>query len=63
VPWALAWAEEQQLIAMEQEARMREMGGDVLTGGAAHEAGEGNTADRVGAALGRDGAAAARPAL
>lgn len=64
VPWALAWAEEQNMIAMEQEVRMREMGGDVLTGGGGGREGEPATAERVGQALGREGgAAAARPAL
>lgn len=29
VPWALAWSEEQQVIEMEKEMKMREMGGDV----------------------------------
>jgi import receptor subunit TOM22 len=29
VPWALAFAEEQQLVEMEKEMRMREMGGEV----------------------------------
>lgn len=29
VPWALAFAEEQQLVEMEKEMRMREMGSDV----------------------------------
>lgn len=29
VPWTLAWAEEQQVIEMEKEMKMREMGGDV----------------------------------
>ena len=66
VPWALAWAEEQNVIAMEQEARMREMGGELLTsGGGSGREGEQATAERVGQALGREGgaAAAARPAL
>ncbi len=49
VPYALAYAEEQNLIAMEREQQMREMGGELLTAG-----GEGaeSTADRVGAAIG-----------
>ncbi|XXG96424.1 hypothetical protein Hte_002707 [Hypoxylon texense] len=34
VPWTLAWAEEQQVIEMEKEMKMREMGGDILTSGA-----------------------------
>lgn len=29
VPWALAWAEEQQVMEMEKEMRMREMGSEV----------------------------------
>jgi hypothetical protein len=29
VPWALAWAEEQSVMEMEKEMRMREMGGEV----------------------------------
>lgn len=29
IPWALAWAEEQQVLEMEKEMKMREMGGDV----------------------------------
>lgn len=59
IPFALCWAEEQNMVAMEQEARMREMGSEMLTGG---ESKEGDTAAQVGAALG-GGAAAARPAL
>lgn len=31
VPWALAFAEEQQMVEMEKEMRMREMGGEVRT--------------------------------
>jgi import receptor subunit TOM22 len=53
VPCGIAMAEDQQLAAMEQEARMREMGGELLTAG-----GEG-TADLVGAALGKE----SQPAL
>jgi mitochondrial import receptor subunit TOM22 len=29
VPWALAWGEEQQVMEMEKEMKMREMGGQV----------------------------------
>ena len=29
IPWALAWSEEQQVLEMEKEMKMREMGGDV----------------------------------
>ncbi|KAH8812064.1 mitochondrial outer membrane translocase complex, subunit Tom22 [Xylogone sp. PMI_703] len=31
VPWALAFAEEQQMVEMEKEMRMREMGGELLS--------------------------------
>lgn len=31
VPWALAFAEEQQMIEMEKEMKMREMGGEVCS--------------------------------
>jgi import receptor subunit TOM22 len=31
VPWALAFAEEQQMVEMEKEMKMREMGGEVCT--------------------------------
>lgn len=31
VPWALAFAEEQQMVEMEKEMKMREMGGEVRT--------------------------------
>lgn len=57
IPYALAVADEQTHLAMEQEQRMREMGGNILTEGADDET---STAERVGAALGR---AEARPAL
>lgn len=30
VPWALAFAEEQQMVEMEKEMRAREMGGELL---------------------------------
>ncbi|RMJ02291.1 hypothetical protein CDV36_015439 [Fusarium kuroshium] len=46
VPFALSFAEDQQLTAMEQEYNMRQTGGELLTAGA-----EGNTAEKVGAAL------------
>ena len=29
VPWALAWGEEQQVLEMEKEMKMREMGSEV----------------------------------
>ena len=47
------------MVAMEQEQRMREMGGELLTGGEGSEKEGGNTADRIGAALGQE----AKPAL
>ncbi|KAI0881988.1 mitochondrial import translocase, subunit Tom22 [Annulohypoxylon maeteangense] len=53
VPWALAWVEEQQVIEMEKEMKMREMGGDLLT------AGDNATAQQVSAALAKE----AQPAL
>ncbi|KAK0722590.1 mitochondrial outer membrane translocase complex, subunit Tom22 [Lasiosphaeria miniovina] len=60
VPFALALSEDQNLMAMEQEQRMREMGAEMLTSGAEDK----DTAERVGAALGREGGSgAARPAL
>lgn len=59
VPFALAYAEEQNMIALEQEQRMREMGGELLTAGAGGQDKDAGTAERVGAALGRE----ARPAL
>lgn len=58
IPFALSWAEEQNIVAMEQEQRMREMGGEVLTAGG----GEGDTASQVSAAIGREGGGA-KPAL
>ncbi|KAI1075439.1 mitochondrial outer membrane translocase complex, subunit Tom22 [Whalleya microplaca] len=57
VPWALAWAEEQQVVEMEKEMKMREMGGEILTTGGAN--GGAATAQQVGAALGAE----AKPAL
>ncbi|TQS34684.1 hypothetical protein Golomagni_04923 [Golovinomyces magnicellulatus] len=33
VPWALAFAEEQQVMEMEKEMKMREMGGELLSTG------------------------------
>lgn len=62
VPFALCWAEEQQMIAMEQEMRQREQGQDLLTAGGA-AGGEGSTADMLGVALEKDGAVQAKPAL
>lgn len=62
VPFALCWAEEQQLIAMEQEMRQREQGQDLLTAGTG---GEGSTADMLGVALESGGGppAQAKPSL
>ncbi len=61
IPFALSWAEEQNVIAMEQEQRMREMGGELLTAGADRT--ENDTAAQVGAALGSSSSASAKPAL
>lgn len=33
VPWALAYAEEQQMIEMEREMQMQQKAGELLTGG------------------------------
>jgi len=52
VPWALAFAEEQQMVEMEKEMRMREMGGEILTSG--------GTAGALNAQLGQQ---QGRPAL
>ncbi|KAF5986998.1 mitochondrial import receptor subunit tom-22 [Fusarium coicis] len=46
VPFALSFAEDQQLTAMEQEYNMRQSGSELLTVGS-----EQSTADQVGAAL------------
>ncbi|KAI5457716.1 mitochondrial outer membrane translocase complex, subunit Tom22 [Mariannaea sp. PMI_226] len=56
VPFALSFAEDQQLTAMEQEYNMRQAGGELLTAGTEGQ----STADQVGAAL--DGNVA-KPAL
>ncbi|CAI4219029.1 unnamed protein product [Parascedosporium putredinis] len=52
VPFAICVTEEQQVMAMEQEFKMREVGSEVLTAGGPDQS---TTADRVGAALGSDG--------
>ncbi|KAH9883863.1 mitochondrial outer membrane translocase complex, subunit Tom22 [Xylariomycetidae sp. FL2044] len=57
VPWALAWAEEQQVMEMEKEMKMREMGGELLTSSSSSEGSA--TAQQLGAALGQE----AKPAL
>lgn len=62
VPFALCWAEEQQMLAMEQEMRQREQGQDLLTASGGGEAGS-STADMLGVALEKDGAVQAKPAL
>ncbi|EPE09007.1 mitochondrial import receptor subunit tom-22 [Ophiostoma piceae UAMH 11346] len=59
IPFALSWAEEQNILAMEQEQRMREMGSELLTAGAGAGGEHEDTASQVNAALG----APARPAL
>ncbi|KAL2888444.1 Mitochondrial import receptor subunit tom22 [Ceratocystis lukuohia] len=59
VPFALCWMEEQQVLAMEQEFKMREQGDQLLSAGAPGAGDalsgdnilEGNTASQVGAAL------------
>ncbi|KAK3904253.1 mitochondrial import receptor subunit Tom22-domain-containing protein [Staphylotrichum tortipilum] len=52
VPFALAYGEDQNFAAMEQEQRMRELGGEVLTAGAGGEGGKGMTSEEIGAAIG-----------
>jgi len=56
VPWALAFAEEQQMVEMEKEMRMREMGGELLSQGSP----TGGTAGALNAQL---GAQQGKPAL
>ncbi|PKS13328.1 hypothetical protein jhhlp_000099 [Lomentospora prolificans] len=51
VPFAICVTEEQQVMAMEQEYKMREVGSEVLTAGGEQP----TTADRVGAAIGSEG--------
>ncbi|KAL5598677.1 hypothetical protein BROUX41_003410 [Berkeleyomyces rouxiae] len=56
VPFALCWMEEQQVLAMEQEFKMREQGDEMLSAGAPGAAAgadvlEGNMATQVGAVL------------
>ncbi|PQE12148.1 mitochondrial import receptor subunit tom22 protein [Rutstroemia sp. NJR-2017a BVV2] len=53
VPWALAYVEEQQVVEMEKEMKMREMGGELLSTGT-------GTAGQINAQL---GAQQAKPAL
>ncbi|KAI0400369.1 mitochondrial outer membrane translocase complex, subunit Tom22 [Xylaria palmicola] len=55
IPWALAWSEEQQVLEMEKEMKMREMGGDLLTAGTQDA---NSTAQQIGAALGQEAKAA-----
>ncbi|KAI0879181.1 mitochondrial outer membrane translocase complex, subunit Tom22 [Hypoxylon argillaceum] len=55
IPWALAWSEEQQMLEMEKEMKMREVGGDLLTAGT-HDS---STAQQLGNALGQE----TKPAL
>lgn len=65
VPFALAWGEEQSIQAMEQEQRMRELGGEMLTagGGAPGAPGEGGlTSEQIAGAIG-GAKTEARPAL
>ncbi|KAL2126838.1 hypothetical protein VTI74DRAFT_146 [Chaetomium olivicolor] len=59
VPFALAYGEDQNFAAMEQEQRMRELGGEVLTAGADGKGGM--SAEEIGQAIG--GRAEARAAL
>ncbi|KAI1322355.1 mitochondrial outer membrane translocase complex, subunit Tom22 [Xylariaceae sp. FL0255] len=54
IPWSLAWSEEMQVLEMEKEMKMREMGGDLLTAGNDGS----STAQQVGNALGPETKAA-----
>lgn len=67
IPFALLWSEEQGMIAMEQEQRMREQGGELLTAGAAGGApggGDINSLDQLESALGGGvGSVSAKPSL
>lgn len=65
VPFALAYGEDQNLMAMEQEERMRQMGGEMLTapGGGVGVGGEGGTKEVVGAMLGEGGKGEVKEAL
>lgn len=65
VPFALAFGEDQNFAAMEQEQRMRELGGEVLGGGAGAAPGtegKGMSAEELSAVLG-GGKAEAKAAL
>lgn len=59
VPFALAYGEDQNFAAMEQEQHMRELGGEVLTAGSGEKGGM--TSEEIGAAIG--GRAEAKAAL
>lgn len=48
VPWALAFAEEQQMIEMEKEMKMREMGGELLSAGTTTNAAKDQTNGQQG---------------
>lgn len=68
VPFSVLWAEEQGMIAMEQEQRMRDQGSELLTGDDINNvAGDGNTAGQLEAMLGGAGAGvgsvSAKPSL
>ncbi|KAJ4304243.1 hypothetical protein N0V88_001856 [Collariella sp. IMI 366227] len=60
VPFALAYSEDQNFAAMEQEQRMRELGGEVLAGGVGEKTGM--SPEEIGNAIG-GGKAEARAAL
>ena len=65
VPFALATSEDQQLAAMEQEMKMRDMGGEMLTAGTGEAGGprkDPTTAAQVSAMLGESGTEG-KPAL
>ncbi|KAI1172184.1 mitochondrial outer membrane translocase complex, subunit Tom22 [Nemania sp. FL0916] len=47
IPWALAWSEENQVLEMEKEMKMREMGGDLLTAGTHDESTVGQISNAI----------------
>lgn len=61
VPFSLMYGEDQQYAAMEQEQRMRELGGEILGG---EDGKAGLSSEEIGAAIGGgSGSAQAKPAL
>lgn len=57
VPFALAYAEEQNVLAMEQEMKMRELGGELLTAGGGGPGQDGDRMAQLQAQLAKEAAA------